>query len=446
MEAMYGIETISQSEPVLSKCSFPESQLTVSVLFIGTTFGEFILSFSKGVLEGLSKEFGGDPDAQEEGLSELINMVAGQTMKYVGDSCEKVTITAPRVIRGNLKLSKVKTGSTTVMTSTGAVHCLFYVDRMRLDIAASYKQVINNLTMANGELANANEKLKMQQSQLVQSEKMASLGMMAAGVAHEINNPLAFVMGNIEVLEGYARAMTGLLSGYESIASLLFEKGQAIEGEKVQELQKLKEQEDIDFILQDTAGLIKQSHQGLHRIKSIVSGLKRFSRMEDESRATMNINEEIENLLVLMQSKLNEKTCSIKKDFLAKKPLKCSPVQIGQVLLNLVANAVDALPSKGGEICISTADTESELIIRVADNGSGIDPDNVSKLFTPFFTTKPIGLGTGLGLAISYGIIKSHEGSIEVESEIGKGTCFTVKIPFAQGEAKSKMVSTQQGG
>jgi C4-dicarboxylate-specific signal transduction histidine kinase len=237
-------------------------------------------------------------------------------------------------------------------------------------------------------------------------------------------------MGNIEVLEGYARAMTGLLSGYENIANLLFEKGKAIEGEKVQELQKLKEEEDIDFILQDTAGLIKQSHQGLHRIKSIVSGLKRFSRMEDESRATMYINEEIENMLVLMHSKLNEKVCLIEKDFQSKRPLQCSPVQIGQVLLNLVTNAVDALPNIGGVIRISTADTEEELVIRIADNGSGIDPAHVSKLFTPFFTTKPIGVGTGLGLAISYGIVKSHAGSIEVESAIGKGTSFIVKIPF----------------
>ena len=404
-----------------------------SISFVGMVTGEFIIVISKDTARTLFKDSSSDDEVQDL-LTEVLNMAAGSRLKELTKQFHRVTIQAPKVIKGQVRYPMIKNVPMVFRTGQEVFHGHFFIDHMRLDLAESYKDMINDLKKINSDLSVANHQLKQQQTQLVQSEKMASLGMLAAGVAHEINNPLAFVVSNNDVLGSYVDAMRSLLIGYDQMLKLLGSgKSDEAKGE-LRKISEIRQKEDIDFIVEDTRKLLAESKFGLERIRGIVSGLKRFSRVDDGGIKKIHINEELQNTLLLLQNELKYR-CQVETDFKATQPIECLPGEINQVFVNLIINAAQAIKDPSGKVTISTSDDNDAIRVRVADTGCGISKENLEKLFQPFFTTKPVGEGTGLGLAISHGIIQKHGGKIEVTSKLNVGTEFIVRLPLKMAVA-----------
>jgi signal transduction histidine kinase len=294
---------------------------------------------------------------------------------------------------------------------------------MRTDLAESHLKTTN-------ELKSAESRLQEQQIQLIQSEKMASLGTMAAGVAHEINNPLSFVINNTESLKNYCQVTADLIRRYEEFIDLYTHQKLAEASEKLLEIEKIEKNEDISYILSDVENVILESKSGMERIKEIVNGLKRFSRIDDGIAKRVQINTEIKNTLALVRNELKYR-CTVALELGEVPEIECCPGEIGQVFMNLFVNASHAMKDEGGRITVKTMVEGDFLSIHVVDNGKGIPKENLDKIFNPFFTTKPVGQGTGLGLSISYGIITKHRGTIEVTSELGVGTDFHIRLPLS---------------
>jgi two-component system NtrC family sensor kinase len=275
-------------------------------------------------------------------------------------------------------------------------------DRALREAAEARAAVAVELAQSNCELQEANQKLKRTQAQLIQNEKMASLGQLVAGIAHEINNPLAFVLNNLFLVDSGLDALCPDIEPHLSETSL-------------KKLGKARAR-------------LKEMKEGLDRVKELVLDLRTFSRLDDEEFKTVDVVEIIDAVLLLFKHKINGRI-RVEKHCAQERTLFCHARRVQQVLMNLIANAVDAIVETG-KIVISTSQTPELFLVSVRDTGGGIAEGIRSKIFDPFFTTKPIGQGTGLGLAIAYGIVQDHSGSIEVQSEIGVGTEFIVKIPL----------------
>ncbi|EAQ64756.1 sensory box sensor histidine kinase [Marinomonas sp. MED121] len=279
----------------------------------------------------------------------------------------------------------------------------------------------------NKQLEDANKSIKDTQTKLMQSEKMASVGLLAAGVAHEINNPMSFIISNIETLEEYSDQLISLINLYQKV----LDEDQKDKATALEKVKSLEEQIDIEFIHDDIPGLIKDTKEGTTRVKEIVKGLKDFSHADQEStHSYCDLNECIESTLKVVNNELKYH-CEIKTNLGKLSPTFCAPGQIKQVLLNLLINAGHAIKEKG-LIEVSSIEIKEKIKIRIKDNGCGISDKQMEKLFDPFYTTKPLGKGTGLGLAISYGIIQDHEGTIDIESEVGIGSTFILTLPITQ--------------
>jgi PAS domain S-box-containing protein len=284
-------------------------------------------------------------------------------------------------------------------------------------------------------------KLKQVQSQLLQSEKMASIGQLAAGVAHEINNPVGFINSNLTTLDEYRRDLTALLNSFMELEQLAAG-NPAPAGEQdlagtLETVRNLKEKMDIDFVLGDFDKVIAESMEGTDRIKKIVQALKDFSHVDQAELTWANLNKGLESTLNIVWNEIKYKA-TVKKDYGDIPEVYCYPQQINQVFMNILVNAAHAIEDKG-EIKISTAyidGAEPMVEIRISDTGKGIPPENLPKIFDPFFTTKPVGKGTGLGLSMAYSIIKKHDGEIKVESEVGKGTTFVIELPVNGSRTK----------
>lgn len=264
------------------------------------------------------------------------------------------------------------------------------------------------------------KKLEEAQNQLLQSEKMASIGQLAAGVAHEINNPIGFVNSNINTMQQYCNSLLQLLAGYEKTEHLLPEN-------ELITLKNIKSKIDIKRVMEDITPLLSESKDGLDRVKRIVQDLKDFSRVDVETKIFSNLEKGLESTINVVWSELKYKA-EIVREYADIPAIECVPSQINQVFMNLLVNAAQAIPQRG-QITLRTGYDDSQVWIEVADNGSGINAANINKIFEPFFTTKPVGKGTGLGLSLSYSIIKKHGGNIEVSSEEGVGTTFKVTLP-----------------
>jgi len=298
----------------------------------------------------------------------------------------------------------------------------------RLAEIAKRKEAEQQLTYAYEQLQHANEKLKANQVHLVQSEKMASLGQMAAGVAHEINNPVGFVTSNLGTLAEYTGVFKRLIEDYETLTDQVTPDQNT--AEVLHRIAEMRQEEDLDFIREDIDALLTESLNGMNRVKEIVQGLKSFAHIDEAEMQIADINEGIEATLRVVWNELKYK-CKVNTKLKPLPKIRCYPGQLNQVFMNLLVNAAHAMEDRG-EITIETEATESKIIIRISDNGVGIPEEHLSKLFNPFFTTKPVGEGTGLGLSISYGIIQKHGGSIEVDSEVGRGTTFTIYLPIEE--------------
>lgn len=277
-------------------------------------------------------------------------------------------------------------------------------------IFKAQKQLKTNIVKLEG----VNTEIKGTQSKLVHNEKMASLGQLVAGVAHELNNPIGFIYSNMGHLREYTNNLVKII-----------EEG----GGNSEEINKLKEELDYDFMVRDLPKLIQSCEDGAQRTRDIVLGLRNFSRIEEAKLKEVDITEGIDRTLDLLKGELKSKVTVVKK--YAKAPLiNCYPGQLNQVFMNIIVNSIHAIDERG-ELSIQTKITDNKFIeITFKDTGRGIEEETIEKIFDPFFTTKDIGKGTGLGLSISYGIIQNHEGEIKVNSKIGEGTEFIITLPI----------------
>ena len=287
-----------------------------------------------------------------------------------------------------------------------------------------------DLYESNQQLKNLYEKLKNQKSQLLHQEKLASIGQLSAGVAHEINNPVGFIKSNLISLKNYAEDMTQLMKNYQLLIDSLSESNDKTKT-IVATITEQQEDIDIEYIIEDLPNLIDESLEGADRITKIVDGLKNFSRIDNDEKEKLDINACIESTLKLVQSEIKYKA-ELKLN-LGDIPLTMGYLgNLSQVILNMLVNASHAMEEFGLITVRTTWQKESPeyIIIEIKDNGSGMSEATQDKIFDPFYTTKDVGIGTGLGLSISIGIIKKHGGTIAVDSELGKGTCFTISLPM----------------
>ena len=282
----------------------------------------------------------------------------------------------------------------------------------------------------NQQLETANKNIKDTQTKLMQSEKMASVGLLAAGVAHEINNPMSFIISNVDILEEYSEQFLSLIMLYKQI-SLDSTNKEAL----LKQIEAFENEIDLDFIEQDLPSLIKDTKEGTSRVKEIVQGLKDFSHADQESsHSYSDLNDCINSTLKVANNELKYH-CDIQTNLEELPKTYCAPGQIKQVILNLLINAGHAIKEKG-TIEINSQYSNGQITVSIKDDGCGIPEDKIDKLFDPFYTTKPLGKGTGLGLAISYGIIQDHKGRIDIESKQGVGSTFTISLPVIKEKSQ----------
>ncbi len=286
-----------------------------------------------------------------------------------------------------------------------------------LDNSYAYIQ----LNEINEELNSTLENLRQTQGQLVQSEKMASLGQLTAGVAHEINNPINFVSAGIDSLSVNYSELNELLNLYKAL------KPNEDTFAKLSEIEKLKKELDLDYLLEEIPQLLKSVKSGAQRTTEIVRSLRNFTRLDEENLKQANLEEGLESTLVILRNKFKERI-KINRQYSQISEISCYPGQLNQVFMNIISNAIQAIEGEG-TITLKTEENAQNVTIYISDTGKGMPEEVKNRIFEPFYTTKEVGEGTGLGLSITYGIIEKHKGSIEVVSKAGEGTTFIIRLP-----------------
>ena len=287
----------------------------------------------------------------------------------------------------------------------------------------------HELKLSNDELNKAMHELKEAETQLVESEKMASLGQLTAGIAHEINNPINFVASNVKPLNRDVKILLETVDMMEKIV-----KEQSPEQYKI--IANYKSEIDYDYLKEEIDQLLSGIGEGASRTAEIVKGLRIFSRLDEDTLKKADINEGMESTLVITNNLLNN-LIKVNRVYGNIPLIECYPGKLNQVFLNMISNAVYAIKKRfgendGGELTIATSSDDSFIYVKIKDNGTGMDENTKKRLFEPFFTTKDVGEGTGLGLSIAYNTINKHNGLILIESQIGVGTEFTIKLPLSQ--------------
>ena len=272
------------------------------------------------------------------------------------------------------------------------------------------------------ELTELNYKLTEAQNQLLQSEKLASVGQLAAGVAHEINNPIGFINSNLGSLKGQVEDLLGVLDAYERAIPAL-----ADNPDLLANIEMAKTNADLNFLREDIVDLINESLEGVNRVKTIVENLKDFSRVDTAEWHFASLEKGLESTLTIVWNEIKYKA-EVIKEFAGLPEIECIASQLNQVFMNLLVNAAQAIETHG-TITLRTGFDEKSVWVEVEDTGKGIKPEHLHKIFEPFFTTKPVGKGTGLGLSLAYGIVNRHHGRMTVRSEVNKGTLFHVSLP-----------------
>lgn len=299
------------------------------------------------------------------------------------------------------------------------------------------KAAEERLLISYAELQKAHEELKISQKRLIENEKMASLGLLSAGVAHEINNPVGYILSNISTLADYLpkidKTYLELRSLIRDIApdNPLYERRLGIE--------QAIEERDIEYLRGDTQDLVRETREGANRVLDIVQGLKDFARSNDDVMTLSDINECLQSTLKLVNNELKYH-CRIETNLAPLPQVVCSLSKLGQVFMNILINAGHAI-TEDGLITVTTHSDEERVYITIEDTGSGMSEATLAKIFVPFYTTKPKGQGTGLGLAISAGIVEEHGGTIHATSVPGSGTTFTIELPLF-GPGKEAQVSS----
>jgi signal transduction histidine kinase len=303
------------------------------------------------------------------------------------------------------------------------------VDRTAIAIASASGTWRSEVTIRT--LDGAYSQLRGTQDQLLQSEKMASIGQLAAGVAHEINNPIGYVHSNIGTLKDYTRNLFSLISCYENAIGSL-----PLSPEQRRALDEQRERFEIDYLSQDLPSLLDESAEGIERVRKIVQDLKDFSHAgQGEEWQVADLHRGLDSTLNIVWNEIKYKA-EVVKDYGPLPPIECIPSQLNQVFLNILVNAGHAIRERG-TIRISTGASAETGWIEIADTGEGIAEENLQRIFDPFFTTKQVGQGTGLGLSLSYSIVKKHGGRIDVSSRIGHGTAFRILLPLRQAQQRT---------
>ena len=322
--------------------------------------------------------------------------------------------TGKKAFAGSIGIIRDMTENT--LDKLDVLHKNIALESTNQDLAASLNQV--DQTTAN---------LKQAQAQLLQSEKLASIGQLAAGIAHEINNPLSYLSTNLGLLSKHLEGLVPTLRGVESLKAAVAGGDEREVADMADIVAGLASRMNIPDLLVDIDPLVKGSNDGLERIKRIVMDLRTFSRKDEGARILSDINGIIDGVLNIVWNEIKYKA-ELKKEYGVLPPVSCNPQLIGQVILNMLLNAVQSLDELG-TITVRTEARGPDVLIEVADTGQGMTPEVKDKIFEPFFTTKPASKGTGLGLSISLDIVRKHGGTIEVESEPGRGTRFIISLP-----------------
>jgi signal transduction histidine kinase len=283
-------------------------------------------------------------------------------------------------------------------------------DELRVRLRAAERLV--NLEQS---LAEQNRILRETQAALVQTEKLASLGQLAAGIAHEINNPIAYVTNNLVVIRRDTQAALAALDAHR--------RGDSAEAAR------LEQEADIGYFRENFTRTCDKTLEGLHRVRDIVRNLRDFARLDEAEFKEADLNDAIRSTIEIVQHQIKAKSIRLESESNPLPPVLCHPGKINQVFLNLLMNAIQAC-ARGGVVATRTRAEPEGIVIEVQDNGCGISPAHRSRVFEPFFTTKPVGQGTGLGLSVSFGIVRDHGGAIEVDSEVGSGSTFRVRLPL----------------
>ena len=365
------------------------------------------------------------PDSKDlHTLSEVINKAPQTAVIVVTGECGETP--GLRAIAGGAQDYLVKASFDHEVLSR-SIH--YAIERKRMQEAEQ---------IAFKELENAHSELKEMQSQILQSEKLASIGQLAAGVAHEMNTPMGFVGSNFQTLMSYMKKFLDLFAMYEQL------QGEVEGGSKinrlsvVEQIKQARTDMKIDFVLKDIQELFEESREGIQRVSHIIQNLRDFSRIDQpEELVDFNLNDGIKTTLVVARNEIRY-DAEIVTNLGPIPRVRCSSGQINQVFLAILVNAAQAIKSQQretkGTITIKTYATEAKVVCEISDDGPGIPEDKISKIFDPFFTTKPVGKGTGLGLSVAYDIIvNKHKGKLAVDSTVGRGTTFTLRLPAGQG-------------
>ncbi len=322
-----------------------------------------------------------------------------------------------------LAMKRIKTGRVEQIPAIDSTYEIEYLVQSFNEMARNVSGAKRALELKLEELHRANQEIKNTQGTLVQSAKMISLGQLVAGVAHELNNPIAFIYSNMLHLNDYLAKIKQLVATFRTLQDKL-------PPEDRTSLLNLERAIDLDFILKDMEDLTRSCVEGATRTRDIVLGLRTFSRAEESSFRPADLHEGLRSTLKLLSTELKGRV-TVHEEFGELPSVECNLSQMNQVFMNLLSNAGHAIEGRG-DIWIRTRRENDSAIIEIEDNGKGISPEVLEKIFDPFFTPKKLGQGTGRGLSIAYGLVQRHHGSIGVRSQIGKGTVFTLRLPVKQ--------------
>lgn len=390
------------------------SNVCVSIMFTGMVYGEYILALDINLAaKMIGKSFDNLTPEQSQDLKseigeyfrEILNVTVGESILGLTQVYQKLTMTAPRVLFGEVKYPKLKTGKSAVVNKYGEVECFLYVDQMKLDIADSYKTALLSVVNANKDLRSALEQLKQHQEKLVETEKLAALGTMAAGVAHEINTPLSVISLNESIMK-------------EMVAENKIERDQF-------------------------SKMLSKIEETVTKISKITQALRAYavdtSGNADPEFSKASVNSIIDSALLFCESHLQQQGIQITPFRLPETvQIECRPQQLSQALYNVILNAseaIEGLPEKW--IRIDAYDKDDKVAISITDSGAGVPMEHRDKIFDPFYTTKEVGKGKGLGLSLAKGIVDLHQGKISIDPK-SKNTKFLIEVPKRKAAKESK--------
>jgi len=373
------------------------------------------------------RQWGYTPEQLQSGQPDFASIVHPDDLTRIADEVMKHTVAGAHGYEQEYRLITAENKVIWVVDRTKVTrdeHGLpVFYDGVLTDITERKQQqllISDNLTHQR----QLNKRLEEANNQLLQSEKMASIGQLAAGIAHELNNPIGFVHSNLGTLDGYLHDLMTIVDAYSTAAEQQDESRPNLRA-----IEQLREERDFDFMREDIFKLLAESKDGIGRVRKIVQDLKTFSRVGEQEWQEADLHQGIDSTLNIVWNELKYK-CQVIKEYGDIPPVYCLISQLNQVFMNMLVNAGHAIEKKGTITIRTQRAGDDKVCIEFSDTGNGIDPENLRRIFEPFFTTKPIGKGTGLGLSVSYNIVQRHQGEIAVDSIPGQGTTFRITLPI----------------